>query len=147
MTNKDTLKQSESRHGIPQGSCIGTIFFFKNVAMSMMIPSGFDWCYHEGRVPVIVAGMPGVKNVKNYACCPEPYVDITFAILIRRRTLFYTVNLIVPCVMISSMTLLGFTLPHECGEKLTLGSHFQLLGLQFQRIAVSFSVIIRGNFL
>jgi Neurotransmitter-gated ion-channel transmembrane region. len=66
--------------------------------------------------------MPGEKNVKEYACCPEPYVDITFIVHIRRRTLFYTVNLIVPCVMISSMTLLGFTLPHECGEKLTLGT-------------------------
>ncbi|PSN40439.1 hypothetical protein C0J52_22087 [Blattella germanica] len=68
------------------------------------------------------SGMPGEKNVKEYACCPEPYVDITFYVHIRRRTLFYTVNLIVPCVMISSMTLLGFTLPHECGEKLTLGT-------------------------
>ncbi|KAJ4434602.1 hypothetical protein ANN_23164 [Periplaneta americana] len=68
------------------------------------------------------SGMPGEKNVKEYACCPEPYVDITFVVHIRRRTLFYTVNLIVPCVMISSMTLLGFTLPHECGEKLTLGT-------------------------
>lgn len=81
---------------------------------------------------VHVSGMPGVKNVKNYVCCPEPYVDVTFAILIRRRTLFYTVNLIVPCVMISSMTLLGFTLPHECGEKLTLGSHYLQTCFQLQ---------------
>ena len=30
-------------------------------------------------------------------------------------------NLIVPCVLISSMALLGFTLPPDSGEKLTLG--------------------------
>ncbi|XP_015370105.1 PREDICTED: neuronal acetylcholine receptor subunit alpha-7-like [Diuraphis noxia] len=66
-------------------------------------------------------GMPGQKNVINYACCPEPYVDITFTIKIRRRTLYYFFNLIVPCVLISSMALLGFTLPPDCGEKLTLG--------------------------
>lgn len=65
--------------------------------------------------------MPGMKNVKSYACCPEPYVDITFTIMIRRRTLYYFFNLIVPCVLISSMALLGFTLPPDCGEKLTLG--------------------------
>nr|CAI54103.1 nicotinic acetylcholine receptor, alpha7-2 subunit [Myzus persicae] len=65
-------------------------------------------------------GMPGKKNVINYACCPEPYVDITFTIKIRRRTLYYFFNLIVPCVLISSMALLGFTLPPDCGEKLTL---------------------------
>ncbi|XP_065337698.1 neuronal acetylcholine receptor subunit alpha-7 isoform X3 [Cloeon dipterum] len=66
-------------------------------------------------------GMPGKKNTIVYACCPEPYVDITFTIQIRRRTLYYFFNLIVPCVLISSMALLGFTLPPESGEKLTLG--------------------------
>jgi len=55
-----------------------------------------------------------------YECCPEPYVDITFKIHIRRRTLYYFFNLIVPCVLISSMALLGFTLPPDSGEKLTL---------------------------
>ncbi|XP_031623467.1 neuronal acetylcholine receptor subunit alpha-7 [Contarinia nasturtii] len=66
-------------------------------------------------------GMPGIKNTINYACCPEPYVDVTFTIQIRRRTLYYFFNLIVPCVLISSMALLGFTLPPDSGEKLTLG--------------------------
>lgn len=66
--------------------------------------------------------MPGRKNVIIYQCCPEPYVDITFTIQIRRRTLYYFFNLIVPCVLISSMALLGFTLPPDSGEKLTLGN-------------------------
>ncbi|KAL1463478.1 hypothetical protein WDU94_015226 [Cyamophila willieti] len=65
--------------------------------------------------------MPGKKNEVNYECCPETYVDITFTIQIRRRTLYYFFNLIVPCVLISSMALLGFTLPPDSGEKLTLG--------------------------
>ncbi|KAI4486985.1 hypothetical protein M0802_012143 [Mischocyttarus mexicanus] len=67
-------------------------------------------------------GMPGQKNTIVYKCCPEPYVDVTFTIQIRRRTLYYFFNLIVPCVLISSMALLGFTLPPDSGEKLTLGS-------------------------
>uniref|UniRef100_A0A8D8VS29 Neuronal acetylcholine receptor subunit alpha-7 n=1 Tax=Cacopsylla melanoneura TaxID=428564 RepID=A0A8D8VS29_9HEMI len=66
-------------------------------------------------------GMPGKKNEVQYECCPETYVDITFTIQIRRRTLYYFFNLIVPCVLISSMALLGFTLPPDSGEKLTLG--------------------------
>lgn len=96
---------------------VGFFFFsylwFLKVFYILCPPFPFLW---------YISGMPGEKNVKEYACCPEPYVDITFVVHIRRRTLFYTVNLIVPCVMISSMTLLGFTLPHECGEKLTLGT-------------------------
>lgn len=70
---------------------------------------------------LVQLGMPGVKNTMQYACCPEPYVDVTFTLQIRRRTLYYIFNLIVPCVLISSMALLGFTLPPDSGEKLTLG--------------------------
>ncbi|XP_049830724.1 neuronal acetylcholine receptor subunit alpha-7-like isoform X4 [Schistocerca gregaria] len=101
-----------------------TLYYFFNlivpcVLIASMAVLGFTLPPDSGEK--LSLGMPGEKNVKEYACCPEPYVDITFVVHIRRRTLFYTVNLIVPCVMISSMTLLGFTLPHECGEKLTLG--------------------------
>ena len=71
---------------------------------------------------IFQTGMPGKKNTITYQCCPEPYVDITFTIQIRRRTLYYFFNLIVPCVLISSMALLGFTLPPDSGEKLTLGN-------------------------
>ncbi|CAD7086203.1 unnamed protein product [Hermetia illucens] len=66
-------------------------------------------------------GVPGKRNEIYYNCCPEPYIDITFAIIIRRRTLYYFFNLIVPCVLIASMALLGFTLPPDSGEKLSLG--------------------------
>lgn len=38
----------------------------------------------------------------------------------RRKTLFYTVNLIIPCVGISFLTVLVFYLPSDCGEKVTL---------------------------
>lgn len=67
------------------------------------------------------AAVPGKRNTLTYTCCPEVYVDVTFQIHIRRRTLYYFSNLIMPCVLISSMALLGFTLPPDSGEKLTLG--------------------------
>lgn len=47
--------------------------------------------------------------------------DITFYIVIRRKTLFYTVNLILPTVLISFLCVLVFYLPAEAGEKVTLG--------------------------
>merc|ERR1719193_1729978 len=72
-------------------------------------------------------GVPGKRNSVTYECCPEPYVDITFTIHIRRRTLYYFFNLIVPCVLISSMALLGFTLPPDSGEKLSLGTYFNCI--------------------
>jgi nicotinic acetylcholine receptor len=67
------------------------------------------------------AEMPAKRNVLSYECCPEEYIDITFIVHIRRRTLFYGFNLIIPCVLISSMALLTFLLPSESGEKISLG--------------------------
>jgi nicotinic acetylcholine receptor, invertebrate len=57
------------------------------------------------------------RNVKFYTCCDEPYLDITFNITMRRKTLFYTVNLIIPCMGICFLTVLVFYLPSDSGEK------------------------------
>lgn len=54
------------------------------------------------------------------SCCEEPYPDIIFNITIRRKTLFYTVNLIIPCVGISMLSVLVFYLPSDSGEKISL---------------------------
>ncbi|XP_064620948.1 neuronal acetylcholine receptor subunit alpha-10-like [Lineus longissimus] len=62
-----------------------------------------------------------VRNYVIYSCCPEPYPDITFTLHMRRRTLYYTYNVIVPCIMLSALTLLGFWMPPDSGEKVTLG--------------------------
>lgn len=84
-----------------------------------------------------IPGVPGKRNEIYYNCCPEPYIDITFAILIRRKTLYYFFNLIVPCVLIASMALLGFTLPPDSGEKLSLGKWAAIMCC-----LVSFSILI-----
>ena len=65
--------------------------------------------------------VPAERHEMIYDCCPAPYLDITFRIHIRRRTLYYFFNLIIPCVLIASMAVLGFTLPSDSGEKLSLG--------------------------
>lgn len=67
-----------------------------------------------------ILDVPAVRNEKYYTCCVEPYIDITFNISMRRKTLFYTVNLIVPCMGISFLTVLVFYLPSDSGEKVTL---------------------------
>nr|XP_057945340.1 neuronal acetylcholine receptor subunit alpha-7a isoform X2 [Doryrhamphus excisus] len=63
----------------------------------------------------------GKKNDHIYECCPEPYPDVTYTIVIRRRTLYYGLNLLLPCVLISILAMLVFLLPADSGEKISLG--------------------------
>ncbi|XP_035649511.1 cholinergic receptor, nicotinic, alpha 11 [Oncorhynchus keta] len=68
-----------------------------------------------------LVGVPGTRSEVFYDCCKEPYPDVTFVVTIRRRTLYYALNLLIPCVLLSSMTLLIFLLPADSGEKISLG--------------------------
>ncbi|KAJ4931195.1 hypothetical protein JOQ06_025493 [Pogonophryne albipinna] len=65
--------------------------------------------------------VPGDRHELFYDCCAEPYPDVTFVVTLRRRTLFYALNLLMPCVLLSSMTLVCFLLPANSGEKISLG--------------------------
>lgn len=68
-----------------------------------------------------VLGMPAKKNVILYGCCSDPYPDITFTLQLKRRASFYIFNLLLPCMMISFLAPLGFYLPADSGEKVSLG--------------------------
>ncbi|XP_007890206.2 neuronal acetylcholine receptor subunit beta-4 [Callorhinchus milii] len=64
-----------------------------------------------------IVSLPGRRN----EIPTDPtYVDITYDFIIKRKPLFYTINLIIPCVLITSLAILVFYLPSDCGEKMTL---------------------------
>ncbi|KFQ19721.1 hypothetical protein N332_12035, partial [Mesitornis unicolor] len=64
-----------------------------------------------------IVALPGRRTVNP----SDPnYVDVTYDFIIKRKPLFYTINLIIPCVLITSLAILVFYLPSDCGEKMTL---------------------------
>ncbi|KMQ94021.1 acetylcholine receptor subunit alpha-like 2 protein [Lasius niger] len=81
---------------------------------------GIDLREYYPSVEWDILGVPAERHKKYYPCCLEPYPDIFFNITLRRKTLFYTVNLIVPCVSISYLSVLAFYLPADSGEKIAL---------------------------
>lgn len=68
-----------------------------------------------------VLGFPARRRVLTYGCCSEPYPDVTFTLLLRRRAAAYVCNLLLPCVLISLLAPLAFHLPADSGEKVSLG--------------------------
>ena len=64
--------------------------------------------------------MPAKRNVVKYSCCPHPYIDVTYHIIVRRKVLFYMANLILPCVVLALLTVFSFYLPPESGERVSL---------------------------
>lgn len=49
------------------------------------------------------------------------YPTIIFELHLRRRVLYFVFNIIVPCIMLSVLTMVQFVLPCESCEKITLG--------------------------
>nr|ACT35385.1 nicotinic acetylcholine receptor beta 1 subunit [Pardosa pseudoannulata] len=69
-----------------------------------------------------IVEVPAFLNINNQSKTGQPTeTDISFYITIRRKTLFYTVTLLLPTALISFLCLLEFYLPAEAGEKVTLG--------------------------
>ncbi|XP_023322147.1 acetylcholine receptor subunit alpha-1-A [Eurytemora carolleeae] len=82
-----------------------------NIDLENYVPNG-EWELLEARL---------VRTEQYYPCCIEPYPSMTVTIRIRRKTLYYMYNIVFPCMMMSSLTVLVFCLPPDSGEKIALG--------------------------
>ena len=49
------------------------------------------------------------------------YKTILVKIYLKRRTLFFILNYVLPCFAVSVLCLLGYLLPVESGQKLPIG--------------------------
>lgn len=66
---------------------------------------------------------------------PENKSAVTYIIHIRRKSFYYFVYLIAPCMMMSFMTLILFTLPPESGERMVVGVTILLSLIVFYLLA------------
>ncbi|XP_063434758.1 acetylcholine receptor subunit alpha-L1-like [Mytilus trossulus] len=92
-----------------------------NEPKEKLIIGGVDIHDYHQNVEWDIINVTAKRKEKLYPCCPNaPYPYLLFNITLRRRTLFYSLNLIMPCVSISCLTVLVFYLPSDSGEKITL---------------------------
>uniref|UniRef100_UPI00398F5D8A neuronal acetylcholine receptor subunit alpha-9 n=1 Tax=Pristiophorus japonicus TaxID=55135 RepID=UPI00398F5D8A len=123
---------------ITKSSCVVDVAYFPFDDQRCNLTFG-SWTYNGNQVDITngldtgdltdfvenveweVHGMPATKNVITYGCCSDPYPDVTYTLILKRRSSFYIFNLLIPCVMISFLAPLGFYLPADSGEKVSLG--------------------------
>lgn len=78
---------------------------------------GMDLSEYYLNVEWDILSVPAERHIKYYPCCPEPYPDIYFNMVIRRKPLFYIANFIIPCVGIFYLSILVFYLPAQSKQK------------------------------
>src|SRR5436309_790662 len=61
-----------------------------------------------------------ITQIKNKDSALFSVVDITYSLNIRRKKLFYTINLMIPCIGIATLTSFVFYLPSESHSKIHL---------------------------
>ncbi|XP_075947122.1 neuronal acetylcholine receptor subunit alpha-9-I [Anarhichas minor] len=123
---------------ITKSSCVVDVSYFPFDWQQCKLTFG-SWTYNGNQVDISLGmdhgdlsdfvenvewechGMPAVRNVMMYGCCSDPYTDITYTLLLKRRSSFYIFNLLLPCFLISFLAPLGFYLPADSGEKVSLG--------------------------
>ena len=65
---------------------------------------------------------PATKSTRYESCCREPHPYLTFHVKIKRVSVFYTYILVIPCLLLSFLTLVIFWLPPESPAKMILGN-------------------------
>lgn len=92
----------------------------RHVGNRTKVDIGIDLSQFYKNVEWDIIDVPAYYNDVYYDCCSEPFPDITFKIVIRRKMLFYLVNLILPVALMTFMTVSVFYLPSDSNEKVTL---------------------------
>ncbi|XP_070542947.1 neuronal acetylcholine receptor subunit alpha-10-like [Ptychodera flava] len=68
-----------------------------------------------------VLAMPINRSFYAFPCCPdEPFSMITYTIRMKRRSIFYVLNIILPAFLVSTLVVIGSFLPSDSGERMTL---------------------------
>ncbi|XP_020910268.2 neuronal acetylcholine receptor subunit alpha-9 [Exaiptasia diaphana] len=70
-----------------------------------------EWLFYDSKAE---------RRVTKYNCCPEPYPTVVFTVMLKRRAMYYMLNLIIPCGLITIVSLFSFILPPNSGERVSL---------------------------
>ncbi|XP_071944097.1 neuronal acetylcholine receptor subunit alpha-10-like [Antedon mediterranea] len=71
---------------------------------------------------------------EKYNCCPDVYPRVIYTLFLQRRERFFVEIILLPCCLLSILTMFVFLLPPESGEKMSFGVSTLLAILLFQQM-------------
>ncbi|XP_038059789.1 neuronal acetylcholine receptor subunit alpha-10-like [Patiria miniata] len=132
VVRHDGLVQMETKPYIQRSTCAINIRYFPFDEQSCKLKFGL-WTYDWYLVDLFnsTAGpdkglyleneqweMPYAcfkRNLESYVCCPVKYVDVTLFVGARRKPLYYMYKLVMPIVLLSALSMVGFLMPYNVG--------------------------------
>jgi len=63
---------------------------------------------------------------REYICCSTPFSHVTYTMQIRRKSLYYVINLVLPCCLFSVIAVITFVMPPASGERAGTGQQTTL---------------------
>ncbi|XP_002734328.2 neuronal acetylcholine receptor subunit alpha-10-like [Saccoglossus kowalevskii] len=97
-------------------------------SLSNYIPNG-EWN---------LMGVSVIKHAVYYTCCPQPYPHITYTFVMQRRPLFYIFTILMPVTLMFFFILVGFYLPTQCRERMTIFVTGMLAAIMFLSLATKY---------
>ncbi|XP_033102390.1 neuronal acetylcholine receptor subunit alpha-10-like isoform X2 [Anneissia japonica] len=96
-------------------------------------PQSVQTEYHENGIWKLVKVVTE-REERKYNCCPETYAFVKYTVIIKRRERFFVEIILLPCSLLSFLTMFVFLLPPESGEKTSFGVTTLLAILLFQQL-------------
>ena len=97
---------------------------------------------HNPSQDFVLVNVTGKRNVIQYPCCYESYIDVTYSIQLQRYSKAYTAKLMIPSVLAGFMILATFLLPPRSFEKITLCG---ILFLAFILLLIYLQSLVPGS--
>ena len=92
------------------GYKINITYYDRQADLSNFIPNG-QWEVQSALLD---------NRFRQYGAAKIPYPDVTLTLTIRRKPLYYGMNIVIPCALISLLALFSFILPSDHGERMSL---------------------------
>lgn len=107
--DRQRCKQKFGSWSYPKGQ-VDLVALSDTVDLSSYTTNG-EWILIEYKI---------VRHEIKYPIGDDLYPDVTVEFIIRRRILYYILNIIFPCFWLNVLSVLTFCLPPDAGEKITL---------------------------